>query len=296
MQENHNPGILLGALCYFLWGILPVYWKALSSVPPYEILVNRIIWSAVFMVVLFPVLGKWQFFLDELRAVRSDRRKTLTVIAAGIVITLNWGIFIWAVNSGFILETSMGYYINPLVNVLLGVCFLGERLDSWNRVAVGCAVLGVALMIFRLGVIPWVSLGLAASFGAYGLIKKTLQVDTKVGLLLETSSVLPFALCCVAFWASEGRAAFQVASAGTLLLLAGAGVVTAVPLLLFTAAAKLLPLSTLGFLQYLSPTITMLLGIFVYGEAFTADHLYSFGWIWLGLIIFTVNQIKKARR
>ncbi|MGE4589966.1 MAG: EamA family transporter RarD [Acidaminococcaceae bacterium] len=191
------------------------------------------------------------------------------------------------------METSMGYYINPLVSVLMGVFYLHEKLDNSIKAAVILATIGVGSMVWSVGVFPWISISLALSFALYGLIKKTLVVETMTSIILETIVVSPIALAYLYYLADMGNAAWQHSDISTLLLLAGAGAVTATPLILFTAGAKLLPLSIVGFLQYVSPTITLLLGIFVYGEEFTINHLLSFGWIWLGLLVFSFAQFRK---
>jgi len=288
----NRKGIVYGLLSYFLWGILPIYWSSVTGVNAFEILANRIVWALIFMIIVLLALGKWGAFVKEFQEICSNRRKLLTVVAAGITILFNWGIFIWAVSEGRIVETSMGYYINPLVSILFGVIFLGERLDSWSKVAVIFAAIGVGVMIFSVGVFPWVSLSLALTFAFYGLIKKTLIVDTKTSILLETLVVLPLAVGYIIYLSYYGRSAWQTAPNTSLALLVGAGPITAIPLLLFTAAAKLLPLSFVGFLQYLSPTLSLIIGVFLYGESFTLNHLLSFGCIWAGLFVFTVNQVR----
>jgi chloramphenicol-sensitive protein RarD len=284
----------MGLTCYLLWGLLPIYWKSIEAVNSFEILANRIIWSLLFMIGVLLVSHKWGAFVQECRAIRADRKKLATVILAGCVITFNWGLFIWAVGHGRIVETSMGYYMNPLVNVLLGVVFLGERLTNWTKVSVALAAIGVCFMLAKVGVFPWISICLALSFGLYGYIKKTLVVTTTTSILLETLVVVPLALAYVGSLSLEQAAAWQTAPTRSIALLIGAGAATAIPLLLFTGAAKKLPLSMLGFLQYLSPTLTLLIGIFLYQESFTWGHLLSFGWIWLGLLVFTCDQFRSA--
>ncbi|MFA6780378.1 MAG: EamA family transporter RarD [Paludibacteraceae bacterium] len=291
-MKNKN-GVIYGLLSYFLWGILPIYWSSIKGVDAFEILANRIVWALIFMIIVLLVLGKWGKFLQEVKNICLNRKKMLTVIGAGITILFNWGIFIWAVSQGRIIETSMGYYINPLVSVMFGVFFLGESLDLWSKVAVALATIGVGVMIINVGIFPWISLSLALTFALYGLLKKTLVVDTKTSILLETLVVLPLALGYIYYLSTFGHAAWQQASTTNLLLLFASGPVTAIPLLLFTAAAKLLPLSFIGFLQYLAPTLSLLIGVFMYGETFTLGHLLSFGWIWAGLLVFTINQFRS---
>ena len=246
-MENYKQGIFFGLTAYVLWGILPVYWKALELVSPFEILSSRFMWSCVFVFLLIIFQKKWAFFTGEVKQVFSNLKTGTAMIAAGITISFNWGTFIWAVNNGHIVETSMGYYINPLVSILFAVVFLRERLDKMQLAAITCAFIGVASMVYSFGKIPWVSLTLAFASG-------NLQV---------------------------------------IMMLTGAGVVTAIPLLLFTAGARLLPLKIIGFLQYISPTLTLLIGVFVYNEAFTASHLLAFGWIWAALLLFIVSQLRS---
>lgn len=291
-KGSFGQGIIYSLSAYAIWGILPIYWKSIKDVAAFEILANRILWCVVFVVILLQGTGRWAGFLTETRGIFANKKKMLALLGAGLTITLNWGIFIWAVSAGHIIETSMGYYINPLVSVLLGVFCLGERLDNWIKFSVLLAAVGVGSMVWSLGVFPWISVSLALSFAFYGLIKKTLAVETMTGIILETLIVSPLALAYLYYLAGQGSASWQHCSPSTLLLLAGAGVVTAIPLILFTAGAKLLPLSIVGFLQYISPTITLLIGIFIYGEKFTPSHLFSFGWIWAGLLVFSIAQIR----
>ena len=291
-KGSFGQGIVYSLSAYAIWGILPIYWKSITDVATFEILANRILWCVVFVVILLKGTGRWADFLAETRGIFANRKKMLALLGAGLTITLNWGIFIWAVSAGHIIETSMGYYINPLVSVLLGVFCLGEHLDNWIKCSVLLAAVGVGSMVWSLGVFPWISVSLALSFAFYGLIKKTLAVETMTGIILETLIVSPLALGYLYYLAGQGNASWQHSSPTTLLLLAGAGIVTAIPLILFTAGAKLLPLSIVGFLQYISPTITLLIGIFVYGEQFTPSHLFSFGWIWVGLLVFSIAQLR----
>ncbi len=294
MQDYNKTSVICALGSYVLWGLLPIYWKSLSIVPAYEILANRIIWSLGFVILLMVMTGKWYELIGEVKQVVRDRKKMLGVLIAGVLVSLNWGIFIWAVNSGRLVETSMGYYINPLVSILIGVIYLKEKLNLLSKLAVALAAVGVAVMMQALGFFPWVSLSLAVSFAFYGLVKKLLPVSTQVGLILETAVVLVPALGYVIHLSRHGIAAWQVVEFSTLCLLIGAGAVTAVPLLLFTRAAKELPLYMVGFLQYIAPTLSLLLGIFYYDESFTWQHLQAFIWIWVGLIIFTWSQFRRS--
>ncbi|CAK7054700.1 EamA family transporter RarD [uncultured Phascolarctobacterium sp.] len=293
MEGSFRQGIIYSLTAYLLWGILPIYWKTLGSVQAFEILSNRFIWSCVFVWVLIIASGKVKSFLAETQSILSNRQQSLAMLAAAVTISFNWGLFIWAVNDGRIVETSMGYYINPLVSIVFGVFFLKERLDTWQMAAVGCAVIGVGTMVWNLGQLPWVSVSLAMSFALYGLIKKCLAVTTMTSIMLETLLITPLALAYEYYLSLEGVSAYQTASTGMLIMLACAGIVTATPLLFFTAGAKLLPLKIVGFLQYIAPTISLLIGVFLYKESFTSVHMVAFGWIWFGLFLFTISQVKR---
>ena len=292
MEQRNHSGLMYGLGAYLLWGSLPIYWKFLDHVSAFEILANRFIWSAIFVIFLLYVLKKRSIFLQETKELFSSWKSGLTMFIAALTICCNWGTYIWSVTSGRIVEASMGYYINPLVSILFGLIFLKERMDRLQQVAVGCAAVGIAIMIIQNGSLPWVSVTLAVSFAFYGLLKKVIKVQALTSILLETLFMTPVALGYLYYLSQHGGNSYQNSDLYTQLLLIGAGVVTAVPLLLFTRSAQLLPLNILGFIQYLSPTITLLLGVFVYGEAFDATHLYAFSCIWLGLLFFTWSQIR----
>lgn len=292
-MENYKQGILFGLAAYVLWGILPVYWKALELVSPFEILSSRFMWSCVFVFLLIIFQKKWPLFTKEVKQVFSNVKTGAAMVAAGITISFNWGTFIWAVNNGHIVETSMGYYINPLVSILFAVVFLRERLDKMQLAAITCAFIGVASMVYSFGKIPWVSLTLAFTFALYGLLKKILPVSALTSIMLETLLITPLALVYEYSLWQHGVSFYASGNMQVIMMLTGAGVVTAIPLLLFTAGARLLPLKIIGFLQYISPTLTLLIGVFVYNEAFTASHLLAFGWIWAALLLFIVSQLRS---
>lgn len=292
-MENYKQGIFFGLAAYVLWGILPVYWKALELVSPFEILSSRFMWSCVFVFLLIIFQKKWPLFAKEVKLVFSNVKTGAAMVAAGITISFNWGTFIWAVNNGHIVETSMGYYINPLVSILFAVVFLRERLDKMQLAAITCAFIGVASMVYSFGKIPWVSLTLAFTFALYGLLKKILPVSALTSIMLETLLITPLALVYEYSLWQQGVSFYASGNLQVILMLTGAGVVTAIPLLLFTAGARLLPLKIIGFLQYISPTLTLLIGVFVYNEAFTASHLLAFGWIWAALLLFIVSQLRS---
>lgn len=292
-MENYKQGIFFGLAAYVLWGILPVYWKALELVSPFEILSSRFMWSCVFVFLLIIFQKKWPLFIKEVKQVFSNVKTGAAMAAAGITISFNWGTFIWAVNNGHIVETSMGYYINPLVSILFAVVFLHERLDKMQLAAITCAFIGVGSMVYSFGKIPWVSLTLAFTFALYGLLKKILPVSALTSIMLETLLITPLALVYECTLWQQGVSFYASGNLQVIMMLTGAGVVTAIPLLLFTAGARLLPLKIIGFLQYISPTLTLLIGVFVYNEAFTASHLLAFGWIWAALLLFIVSQLRS---
>lgn len=285
-------GVLLAGSAYVSWGILPIYWKALDSVSPQEILIHRILWSLVVCGLLLAARREWQWLRDGLRRPRVFR----VLIVTAALLAINWLIYLWANNNDHIIEASLGYFITPLVNVLLGVVILRERLRSGQVAAILVAAAGVAFLIFNAAGLLWISFSLALSFGAYGLLRKTAHLGSLEGLSVEMAIL---ALPAAAYWlmlAREGAASFGVQGPEITLLLAFTGVVTAVPLLLFTAGARQVPLTTLGVLQYLAPTLQFLIGVFIYGETFTRESLIGFSIIWLALAIYTAEGILRRRR
>ncbi|HEU4963369.1 MAG TPA: EamA family transporter RarD [Bacilli bacterium] len=286
-----NKGFLYAVAAYIMWGLLPIYWKLFTQVGSGEILSHRIIWSVVFVLLLVTFTSRW----GRLKQAVPDKRSKWAVTLASLLISLNWLIYIWAVNNNHIVEASLGYYINPLVNVFLGVFFLKESLSKWQWISIGLAALGVLIMTVSYGHFPWVSITLALSFGLYGLTKKKVQVDTIVGLSLETVIVLPFALLYLLIF-EHGGDALTVLSGWKIAALTLAGIATASPLLFFAEGVKRLPLSMIGFVQYLSPTITLILGVWMYHEAFTTVDAICFGLIWSALILYTAQILGKSRK
>ncbi|GAB6158730.1 EamA family transporter RarD [Desulfotomaculum varum] len=287
---ENRQGIAFALGAYLLWGILPAYWKLVQHVPSSEVLAHRIVWSFIFMLVILLAGSKWRAFREELAEIKNNPKKCLGVIAASLLITANWFIYIWAVNRDRIIETSLGYYINPLVSVLLGILVLKERLSFWQTVSFLLALLGVLNMTFHFGAVPWVALTLAISFALYGLIKKVINIGAITGITIETLLISPFTLLYLIHLHLTGAGSFRFSSPGLAALLIGAGIVTALPLILFAKGANRLPLSILGFLQYLAPTIALLLGVFIYHESFTRVHLISFSFIWAALLIFSLSK------
>lgn len=289
---NKYIGILYAFLAFVLWGILPFYWKILKEVSTEEILSNRILWSFVFVSILMTLFKQWDKFIITLK----NKRNLILIFLCSIMITVNWFTYIWAVNNYHIVDTSFGYYINPLLSVFLGVVVLKEKINKVQGVSLLFAAIGVILIAIQYGKIPWIALTLAVSFGLYGLFKKMLTVDSMTGLTLETAILMPVALAYVLFKQFTGVGALGTGSILTTIMLIGAGIVTATPLLLFAKAAKRVELSTIGFLQYITPTMGLVFGIIVFKENFTSIHLISFGFIWLAIITYSFSNINFNKK
>jgi len=287
-----KQGIIAGILAYTLWGLLPGYWKAIQVVPPLEILCHRTIWSLVFVLLVLAVRKQWAW----VRQARASPRTLAMSLGSACLLSLNWFTYIWAVNSGHVVDSSLGYFIAPLVNVLLGVLFLRERLRVWQTVAIGFAAVGVLSLTVGYGAFPWIALSLALSFGFYGLLRKVSPLGSLEGLSLETAALSLLAVVYLVYKEGTGGASFGHAGAATTLLLAGTGVVTALPLLLFAYAARQVTLATVGIMQYISPTFQFFLGVLAYGEPFTPTRLFGFAPIWLALIIYSVDGMKEEKR
>jgi len=291
-RSELSIGVLLAGGAFLFWGFVPPYWHLVGHVDSFQVIAHRVLWTCVFMAVLITATKRWQTVVAALRS----RRTSLTLLAAGVLITGNWAIFIIGVLTNRLVAVSMGYFINPLVSVLLGIVFLRERLHLWQGVSVALAFAGVAYMAFSYSGLPWISLSLAFSFGLYGLLRKTVNADPMTGTFLESLFVSPAILAFLIVTAARGRGAFISGGLGTSLVLAGAGVVSGVPLLAFAAGARRIPLFMVGFLQYLAPTGHLLLGVLLYGEHFSRQHAVSFGLIWLGIIVFTVTTTLRRLR
>ena len=286
-----KKGVLYAVGANLLWGFLPIYWKALRAVPPVEILAHRIIWSFIFLAVLMTLRKSWPALREKLRC----RRTLAAFLASSGLIAVNWLLYIWAVNSSHLVETSLGYFINPLVNVLLGFLFLRERLNRPQTVAVILAGTGLLFLTWRYGGLPWVALGLAFSFGFYGLIKKVGALSATEGLTFETAVLSVPALAYLLLVGAGGTGAFGRGVNPTTLL-ALSGVVTASPMLLFAVAARRIPLATVGFLGYISPSLQFILGVLVYREPFDAARLVGFVIIWVALAVYSLDGVLAARR
>ncbi|MBP7262620.1 MAG: EamA family transporter RarD [Spirochaetia bacterium] len=290
---SRAPGALgtaYGVAAYAMWGLFPIYWKALSSVDSFQILAHRVAWAFVFSLILALATGRGR---DLASFLRSPRR-LLASAAAGFLVTLNWGIYIWAVNSGRIIESSLGYYLNPLVSVLIGATLLREKIDKGMIAASAVALVGIGILTVSYGRLPWVSLSLAVTFAVYGYIKKKANLDSINGLAAETAFVFPLALVFLAVEHTAGKGSFWNAGAGPTVLLTLAGPITAIPLMLYAAGVRLLPLSRMGFLQYLSPTLQLSLGVLVYGERLEGPRALAFGFILAALTVFLATRRKAA--
>jgi chloramphenicol-sensitive protein RarD len=292
VSRETRLGLLYATGAFLLWGVVPIYWKTLQHVPALETLAHRVVWGLVFVAVWMTIRGRW----SELRGVFRRPRTVAALLASTVFIAVNWGLFIYAVNTNRILATSLGYYINPLVNVLLGLIVLHERLNRKQWFAVTLAALAVVLLTVQAGELPWISLVLPASFGLYSLLRKTVNADAVVGLTFETAALFPLAAAFLLRQEIRGVAALGHQGFGIDVLLVSAGAVTAVPLILFTLGLRRIPLSTAGLLQYIAPTCTFLLAVLLYDEPFTTAHAVSFGLIWTALVIYSFDLRLRLRR
>lgn len=294
-MSTRKIGILYGIAAYLLWGLLPMYWKLIDEVEADVVLAHRIIWSFVFMLLFIIFTKRAEAFLAECKRIWQHKKTLLTITAASLIISLNWLIFIWSVQHGFVVQASLGYYINPLVSVLFAVVFLKETLTKGQVVASILAGIGVVYLTFSYGVFPWISLALAVTFALYGLLKKIVNINSSFGLAIETLIVTPIA-CLYLLFAVGGSFGFLPSAMDSNLLLIAAGVATAVPLLLFGYSVLYIPLSMAGFLQYLAPTIMLCIGVFLYHEPFTVAHGITFTFIWVSLILYMMSSLKGRRK
>ena len=282
-----NPGVVYALCAYLLWGLFPLYFKALSDVPPLQILAHRMLWSLLLLWLALLVRRRWAW----LRMLRQKPMILGRFSASALLLAYNWGLYIWAVNNGHVVDASLGYYINPLMSVVVGALVLSERLRAAQWVAVAVAAAGVALMTLQIGRLPWIALTLALSFTVYGLLRKTAPLGSLEGLALETAVLLPLALGFLAWEGAHGADAFSHGGWGLRWLLVAAGPVTAIPLLLFAAAARRIPLSLLGILQYSMPTVVLGLGIWLYHEPFGADRALGFGMVWASVAVYLADAV-----
>lgn len=296
-DRQASIGFAAGLGAFGLWGLSPLYFAAVDFADPWQVVAHRNVWTVVFIALLMAAMGR----LGAVLAIVRNPRVMGVLALTSVMITSNWIIFVWAIQVGRLHEASLGYFINPLINVALGMIFLGERLNRWQAMAVGCAVVGVSVELVTLGTVPWVALALSLSFGFYGLLRKRAPVDALGGLLLETSVLTPIALGFLIWLGAIGAGFFGPASIGgsglaPSLLLMAAGIVTAAPLVLFVIGAQRLPYFMIGLLQYVAPTLQFLIAVFILRETFAPEMLITFGFIWLGLAIFTWDLLRRARQ
>lgn len=280
---------------YLIWGVLPLYWNLLARAEANEILAHRIIWSFFFMVVVLMVTKRWQSFKEDCRALWQNKKRGAILLLAAFTISLNWLTYIWAVNHGHVIDTSIGYYINPLMSVLFGIVFFRERISGLKKISLLLAAIGIVLMTYQLGKLPWVAVVLAVSFSVYGALKKQLHLNPFSSITLETLLMVPFAVPYIGILMMSPANHFSLATPDLALYLMGTGVVTAVPLVLFSYGANLLPLNVLGFFQYISPTIGLLLGIFFFHETFGMAQISALGFVWAAIVLFTVAESLRRR-
>lgn len=286
-----NSGLPYAALAFVAWGLYPLYFLKIASVPPLEVVLQRSVWSLVFVLVLLALLRRW----DWLRPLAAQPRRLGLFALSALLLSVNWLVYVWAVQNGHVIEASLGYFINPLVNVLLGVLVLHERLRAAQWAAVALAGCGVLWLGWQAGHPPWIALTLAFSFGLYGLLRKTAPLGALEGLALETMLLAPLVLPALAWWTLSGQGAMARGDAALDVWLVVGGPLTALPLLLFAAGARRLPLATVGLLQYLSPSIQLALGIWVFGEPFSRSRLAGFACIWAALALFSLDGWRRSR-
>lgn len=291
-SESSTRGLLAALSCYVIWGLVPLYWKQMANVDAVELIAHRMVWSLVFLVVLMVWLHTGRQAIEAYRNWRSVGLNFLS----GVLLTINWVIYIWGVNAGHVIECSLGYFLVPLLNVGLGRLVLKESLRPLQWLAVGAATMGVAVLVVKVGHVPWIALGLAFSFGFYGLLRKKSPLGSLVGLTVETSLVAPFAAAWLLWLACDGRGSLGHVDLHTTAFVLSTGVVTAIPLLLFGYGALRLRLTTLGLLQYAAPTLQFLLGWLVYHEPFSKDRAEAFLLIWMGLAIYSLDAWTQQRR
>ncbi|MGD2125855.1 MAG: EamA family transporter RarD [Desulfobacteraceae bacterium] len=291
VSREQKLGVFYALAAFGFWGLVPIYFKAVQHVSPVNVLCHRVVWAVPFTAVLITFGREWA----PLREALGKSKVLGTLVLTAAIAATNWFIFIYAISTERVLQASLGYFINPLVNVLLGMVFLRERLRRWQAVAVLLAAAGTLNLTLKFGALPWISLGLAFSFGFYGLLRKTVRIESLNGLFVETSLLFLPAFGYLAFAARQGTGAFGVIHWKTTVLLALAGAVTSLPLVWFTSAARKLRYSTIGLLQYLAPSLQFMLAVFLYEEPFTLAYLVTFGCIWSGLTIFVVDSLSFQR-
>lgn len=295
-MDNQKSGILFAIGAYIMWGLFPFYWKMLGHVGSIEILMNRIIWSFVLTTIFILIIGQRKALVQDLQYLWKHKNHLVLLFIASIVVSMNWFLFIWAVQQDQILQASLAYYINPLLSVLCGLIFFKEKLSKALTCSVIIAAIGVLYMVITAGVVPWLALGMAVTFAIYGVLKKKIPLAAVRGLTLETLLLVPVAAIYYSYLFTSTDIAFLQIDLKTDILLVLSGVATAVPLIFFAKGAQKIPLYMMGFIQFLSPTITLFIGVYVYNEPFTNTHFITFSCIWIAIIIFSVSAYTEAVR
>ena len=288
-MNEQKQGVFNAIIAYGLWGVYPLYWRLLRSITPTELLINRMLWSFLTLLLFIFLLRLAKPLIKIIADIRQDKKKLLLLILATIFLSLNWFAFTFAMVSERILEASLGYYINPIINILIGVIFLKEKLNLYQLLAVLIAAAGVLFLTVTHGQLPWISLALAISFSLYGLVKKLIQMDAFFSLFLETTLMLPISVFFFAFWVVDGTSLWLEPTTSYVLLLIGAGFITMSPLYFFSKAAGQLPLRTLGFLQYIGPTIQVFVAVYITGEVFSTERFIAFIFIWIACLLFSLS-------
>jgi len=291
-NPEQRKGVILACMAFFMWGLAPIYFKLLQHISAFEILMHRVVWSVLFIVIIVSIMQQWH----KIKQVIAQPKLLLMLGLTATLLGFNWGLFIWAVNNDHMLDASLGYYINPLLNVLLGMLFLGEKLRKWQGIAVVLAFSGVVIQLVSFGSFPVVAFSLAGSFAIYGLLRKKLPIESLPGLLLEAVILLPLALVYWWLMAPTPSSDLMLNEWHTNLLLISAGVVTTLPLLCFTGAAKRLQYTTLGFFQYIGPSLMFILAVMFYGEVFSHERMVTFACIWSALAIFSWDSYRQSQK
>ena len=291
-SRTARDGLIFGVIAYGLWGVIPLYFKLIAHISPWEQLAHRVAWSALFLGLVVTGMRRW----STVAGVARDRRLTLFLLASTLMIGGNWLAFIYAVSQNRVMEASLGYFITPLGNVALGCIVLGERLRRGQAIGIALAVIGVGVQVAARGEVPWIAISLTLTFSMYGLLRKMARIDALVGLAFETLTLTPIALGYLCWLASTHSGEFGQPRPGIFWLLAASGIVTSIPLLCFAAAARRLPLTTLGILQYIPPSMQFMLAVFVFGEKFSTPQAVSFAFIWTAVVIYTVDSVRRYRR
>lgn len=290
-KSSTHQGLITGLLAYTIWGFFPLFFHLLRSVASFDVLMHRVIWSFLFVLLIMLILRRHQRLID---AIRTPGILSKLLLSA-LLVSSNWLVFIWAVSEGRVVESSLGYFITPLISVFLARVFLGERLNHWQQFAIILAVTGLIWLVFKLGYLPWISLALAISFGWYGLVRKQVPVDTLTGLTLETAMMLPVAITYWIVVTTMDKGGFFDQDQQLTFILMLSGVVTALPLLLFASATKKMSLSAIGFMMYINPTLQFISALYILGEPFNTNQFIGFSFIWCALIVFSIGSIKAAR-